>query len=48
MALTVLMFLCFASDKIRSNSLKNEFYSDYIMIIQEIIEEQKTVNEETV
>lgn len=44
----VLLLLYFASDKIRSNNLKKEFYSDYIMIIQEIIEEQKPVDEETV
>ena len=44
----VLLLLYFASDKIRSNNLRKEFYSDYIMIIQEIIEEQKTVDEETV
>lgn len=48
MILAVLMFLCIASDKIRSNNLKNEFYSDYIMIIQEIVEGQKTMNAETV
>lgn len=42
MGLIVLMFLFFASDRIRSNNLKNEFYSDYITIVQEIIEEQKS------
>ena len=47
MILVVLMFLYCAFYKIRSNNLKDEFYSDYIMIIQEIIEEQQTVNEET-
>lgn len=47
MALTVLMFLCFASERIRNNNLKSEFYSDYIMIIQEIIQEQKLGNVET-
>lgn len=47
MLLSVLMFLCIVSVKIRSNNLKNEFYSDYIIIIQEIVEEQKMVKEET-
>ena len=47
MGLIVLMFLFFASVRIRSNNLKNEFYSDYITIVQEIIEEQKSGNEET-
>ena len=42
MGVVVLMFLFFASVRIRSNNLKNEFYSDYIMIVQEIIEEQKS------
>ena len=42
MGAVVLMFLFFASVRIRSNNLKNEFYSDYIMIVQEIIEEQKS------
>lgn len=48
MVLVILMFLFFASDMIRSNNLKDEFYLDYIMIIQEIVEEQRTVDEETV
>ena len=47
MGLIVLMFLFFASDRIRSNNLKNEFYSDYITIVQEIIEEQKSEKAET-
>ena len=42
MGVVVLMFLFFASVRIRSNNLKNEFYSDYITIVQEIIEEQKS------
>ena len=42
MGLIVLMFLYFAFVRIRSNNLKNEFYSDYITIVQEIIEEQKS------
>lgn len=42
MGAVVLMFLFFASDRIRSYNLKNEFYSDYITIVQEIIEEQKS------
>ena len=42
MGVVVLMFLFFASVRIRSNNLKNGFYSDYIMIVQEIIEEQKS------
>lgn len=46
MVLAVLMFLSFASDKVRNNNLKIEFYSDYIMIIQEIVEEQKLGNME--
>ena len=47
MGLIVLMFLFFASVRIRSNNLKNEFYSDYITIVQEIIEEQKSGKAET-
>ena len=47
MGLIVLMFLFFASVRIRSNNLKNEFYSDFITIVQEIIEEQKSGNAET-
>lgn len=47
MILFVLMFLCIISEKIRSNNLKKEFYSDYIMIIQEIVEGKKTMNAET-
>ena len=47
MGVVVLMFLFFASDRIRSNNLKNEFYSDYITIVQEIIEEQKSGKAET-
>ena len=47
MGLIVLMFLFFTSVRIRSNNLKNEFYSDFITIVQEIIEEQKSGNEET-
>lgn len=47
MGLIVLMFLFFVSDGIRSNNLKNEFYSDYITIVQEIIEEQKSGKAET-
>lgn len=42
MGAVVLMFLFFASDRIRSYNLKNEFYSDYITIVQEIIEEQRS------
>ena len=42
MGVVVLMFLFFASVRIRSNNLKNEFYSDYITIVQEIIEEQRS------
>lgn len=38
--LTVIMFLCVIFDKIKDSNLKNEFYSDYIVIIQEIIEKQ--------
>lgn len=48
MSLAVLLFLYIVSFKIRYNNLKNEFYSDYIMIIQEIIEDQKIVNEKTI
>lgn len=48
MILAVLMFLSLVSDKIRSNNLKNEFYADYIVIIQEIVEEQKVGNTKTV
>ena len=47
MGLIVLMFLYFAFVRIRSNNLKNEFYSDYITIVQEIIEEQKSGKAET-
>lgn len=47
MGLIVLMFLFLVSDGIKSNNLKNEFYTDYIAIIQEIIEEQKSGNAET-
>ena len=47
MGAVVLMFLFFASVRIRSNNLKNEFYSDFITIVQEIIEEQKSGNAET-
>lgn len=47
MGLLVLMFLFFASDRIRSYNLKNEFYSDYITIVQEIIEEEKSGKAET-
>ena len=47
MGVVVLMFLFFASVRIRSNNLKNEFYSDYITIVQEIIEEQKSGKVET-
>ena len=47
MGLIVLMFLFFASVRIRSNNLKNEFYSDFITIVQEIIEEQKSGKVET-
>ncbi len=47
MGLIVLMFLFFTSFRIRSNNLKNEFYSDYITIIQEMIEEQKSGNAKT-
>ena len=48
MILAVLMFLCLVSDKISSNNLKKEFYSEYIIIIQEIVEEQKVIHAETV
>lgn len=48
MGLIVLMFLFLVSDGVRSNNLKHEFYSDYITIVQEIIEEQKSGNVETV
>lgn len=46
MIVAVLLLLYFASDKIRSNNLKDEFYTDYIMIIQEIVEEQKVIHAE--
>lgn len=48
MIVAVLLLLYFASDKIRSNNLKGEFYTDYIMIIQEIVEEQKVIYAEIV
>lgn len=48
MIAAVLLLLSIASDKIRSNNLKDEFYTDYIMIIQEIVEEQKVIHAETV
>lgn len=48
MSLTVLSCLCFASNRIRNANLKKEFYSDYIMVIQEIIEKQKLQNREMV
>ena len=48
MIVAVLLFLYFASDKIRSSNLKNEFYTDYIIIIQEILKEQKVIHTETV
>ena len=41
MILVVLMFLYFASDMIRSNNLEDEFYSDYITIIQEIVNDNR-------
>lgn len=44
MVLTVIMFLCIIFEKIKSSNLKNEFYSDYIVIIQEIIEKQNEKN----
>lgn len=39
MSLAVLQFLYTVSFKIRDNNLKKELYSDYITIVQEIIEE---------
>ena len=48
MIVAVLLFLYFVSDKIRSSNLKNEFYTDYIIIIQEILKEQKVIHTETV
>lgn len=42
MSLAVLQFLYTVSFKIRDNNLKKELYSDYITIVQEIIEEQKS------
>ena len=47
MSLAVLQFLYTVSFKIRDNNLKKELYSDYITIVQEIIEEQKSGNAET-
>lgn len=38
MFLIVLLFINIVYVKIRNDNLKNEFYSDYIMIIQEIID----------
>lgn len=43
MIVAVLLLLYLASDKIRSNNLKDEFYTDYIMIIQEIVKEQEVM-----
>lgn len=40
MILAVVMFVCIIFDKIKNNNLENEFYSDYIVIIQEIIEKK--------
>lgn len=48
MILVILRFLLYASDVIKSNNLKDEFYSDYIMIIHEIVEGQRTEDEEIV
>ncbi|MBD5504066.1 MAG: hypothetical protein HDR09_10085 [Lachnospiraceae bacterium] len=48
MIVAILLLLYFASNIIRSNNLKDEFYTDYIMIIQEIVEEQKVIHAETV
>lgn len=47
MILIVLFFLCFSPAVIRRNNLKNEFFADYIEIIQEIIETQQTSDEKT-
>lgn len=47
MVVTVLLLLNIASNKIRYNNLKNELLSDYIMIIQEIIEMQ-TIASQTI
>lgn len=47
MSLAVLQFLYTVSFKIRDNNLKKELYSDYITIVQEIIEEQKSGKAET-
>ena len=47
MSLAVLQFLYTVSFKIRDNNLKKELYSDYITIVQEIIEEQKSGKVET-
>lgn len=38
--LAIIFFTCIIFDKIKKNNLKIEFYSDYIVIIQEIIEIQ--------
>lgn len=46
MVLTVIMFLRIIFEKIKSSNLKNEFYSDYIEVIQEIIEKQNEENME--
>lgn len=46
MILIVIMFLWIIFDKIKSSNLKNELYSDYIVIIQEIIEKQNKKNVE--
>ena len=46
MILAVLVLICIIYDKIKRNNLKKEFYSDYIVIIQEIIEERSRVNTE--
>lgn len=48
MILAVLMFLYIVSFQIKNINLKKEFYSDYIMIIQEIIETQKIKKDEIV
>ena len=47
MSLAVLQFLYTVSFKIRDNNLKKELYSDYITIVQEIIEHQKSGKAET-
>lgn len=48
MIMAVFMLLYYAFNKISSKKLKEEFYTDYIIIIQEIVEEQKVIHAETV